>query len=1841
MRENTNNNANKTFGGVFDCLYDAHFTILSADPFFYQLLGYTKEEFAQQFHNHLLDVIYEEEKQRIMQEVESQIHNNHVFMYENRWVCKNGEVKWVWISAQLMHEDTSSYFHCLFHDITNSKQSLESLQVSEKRFQAILSETQDIVFEFDIKKHEVYYSENFEKKFGYKIPLENFPLTMLASDIIYHEDKQILKSAFQSLREGSDSLKCEYRLKYRNEGYRWVEASATAVRDEHEEVSTIIGIIMDIHEKKKAILESKKEASLDPMTNVLNRRAFLYAFDNLVKEKEDMAVILVDVDDFKLINDEFGHLKGDYVLFDIANILTKVFPDQLIGRYGGDEFIVCAHDFTQEEVIKQIHEFQLRIEKQEQLKHKVKINCSIGISFYPQHGNDFYTLFNKADVAMYRAKGEGKNKYCIFQEDVVMPIKPQRVMKKSFHDEVLEYAIHLFMKYPDHLQAIYALLQHVGNVFSYDRISIYENKEKSYDWNAHKQYRIQDDNIEQLEEICNFDDEKILFYENVDDIDDLVLKAWMQKRQVHSCVYISLMERGLNKLLLCFEDCQGKRKNIEEEHYTLQIVSEVIALLLLRERSADALQKYRLEQIQFLMDYTPGGVLGTYFEPGFPFCFANFKMLQLLGYENEAGFMEASQGSLINLIYEADRSDIEQTIRSQIYANGEYEVEYRLLHKEGNLIWINDKGKRFQTENHKDAIISILMDVTKEKEYQNQLQVYRESSNGGAFINRVDEDFTLLYANDLFYRIYEIDQEEFIKQGCKCIQLIHPEDQAYVERGIRDAYNQCSDKVSLQFRSLTKHGKVKWISLHGSFEIYENQMVMNGFIVDVTQEHVLKQEIAHKELIYRTALQTSHINVWEYHVKEQTLYLTDSILENHDIDKVIRNVPASLFEQKRIHPISITTTIDLYKKLNEGVADMQSDVLIKDRKEEYSWQRIHYHMIYDKEHKPFIAVAISEDITDRRKEKLRMNQEQMDQMLQKNKSSYPVCFRCNVSKNKVDILYSENKDTKSLHTYEDVLLFQENYVASPDDSVRFQNILNTEQLVKKYLQGQNMISCVYRRKDAFGDISWVEALGYLSLDANGQDISILGFMQNIEEIKRLEAQAPRNIEVNELGIYKKNSFQDMVQTALTHIQQNPCAFLLFQLTTNYENERQRELGNEELITLLKLCFPSTFIAGQLDSTTFAIFLYQHVSEQQIQHNLADMASLLNTSLFQSSIDCGAIIDVSTSSFHTLYTQALRILEEHKQCDTSGHRIHLENLLDKKIHPFQDYESVAVDWNLPDFITRMQSASSMQAAIEIALQEILVYYHAKQVCLWDIDQQYLYLEEEPSEVTKTLNDRAVSLSFAHIQAYLKNRTAPVYVRDPAVLEEFIMDDSQIQPYIFSSIEDKHQSIGILAVYAPKQNTMRLNFIYIINSILTSVLIKEKILQELDSIKHIDSVTKLMNGNRLREYMMMVDENSLHTLGVVYLDINGLKDINHIYGDHYGDEILVNVARVLKQYFAHAHIFRYAGDEFMIIIENTSFDVFMEKCKSLRMAMTEICDIAMGSAWAQKQISIHRLIHNAEEQLSLEKQKYYNEKGSSHHHKYKEATKQLLVAMKDGHIKMYLQQKVDSIHLHVVGAEALVRYEDEQHGLVPPVKFIPFLEATGLIYYVDIYIYEEVHRLLASWKKQGITLIPISLNFSRITLLENQLVERMNEINQRYGIDRNLIEIEITESIGEIERQTIIRICAQIEQAGYRLALDDFGSKYSNIAFLSDIRFHTLKFDKGLVDYLIGNESSRWILESIIMLCRRLNIYNVAEGVEQKEQVDILSELGCTYIQGYYYSKPVPYEIFDTSRNHRDD
>lgn len=148
-----------------------------------------------------------------------------------------------------------------------------------------------------------------------------------------------------------------------------------------------------------------------------------------------------------------------------------------------------------------------------------------------------------------------------------------------------------------------------------------------------------------------------------------------------------------------------------------------------------------------------------------------------------------------------------------------------------------------------------------------------------------------------------------------------------------------------------------------------------------------------------------------------------------------------------------------------------------------------------------------------------------------------------------------------------------------------------------------------------------------------------------------------------------------------------------------------------------------------------------------------------------------------------------------------------------------------------------------------------------------------------------------------------------------------------------------------------------------------------------------------------------------------------------------------------------------------------------------------------------------------------------------------------------------------------------------------------------------------------------------------MIKEHVVDTINAIANRYRIDRSLLEIEITESMGELNRRTLTEISQQVIDAGYRLSLDDFGSEYSNISILSALPISGLKFDKSVMNDLYSNATTRLLVENLIHVCHEMGIDSIAEGVEEKEQLDILKSFGCTYAQGYFFNKPLPIKDFE--------
>lgn len=230
-------------------------------------------------------------------------------------------------------------------------------------------------------------------------------------------------------------------------------------------------------------------------------------------------------------------------------------------------------------------------------------------------------------------------------------------------------------------------------------------------------------------------------------------------------------------------------------------------------------------------------------------------------------------------------------------------------------------------------------------------------------------------------------------------------------------------------------------------------------------------------------------------------------------------------------------------------------------------------------------------------------------------------------------------------------------------------------------------------------------------------------------------------------------------------------------------------------------------------------------------------------------------------------------------------------------------------------------------------------------------------------------------------------------------------------------------------------------------------------------------------------------------------------------------------------------------------------------------------------------------------------------------------------------VYLQPKYNIIENKVSGAEALVRWIHPNLGLILPDKFVPTFEKNGSIIELDKYVWEKTCKILSKWEKEGINNIPISVNVSREDLFNPDLVDILLELINKYNILQENIHLEITESAYSNQSDKIITAVKKLKCNGFTIEMDDFGTGYSSLNMLSELPIDFLKLDIKFIQNKKENSNSITILDFIISLANKLNMPVIVEGVETEEQLNLLKEMGCQYVQGYYFSKPVPVNEFE--------
>lgn len=483
--------------------------------------------------------------------------------------------------------------------------------------------------------------------------------------------------------------------------------------------------------------------------------------------------------------------------------------------------------------------------------------------------------------------------------------------------------------------------------------------------------------------------------------------------------------------------------------------------------------------------------------------------------------------------------------------------------------------------------------------------------------------------------------------------------------------------------------------------------------------------------------------------------------------------------------------------------------------------------------------------------------------------------------------------------------------------------------------------------------------------------------------------------------------------------------------------------------------------------------------------------------------------------------------------------------------------------------------------------------------------------------------------------LFNDTGRVFISDIQSIEGEYRDlfkrmaDVRIWSTSAVLLNKGEQCFGAIVVMNPRANSGSLDLIEMIGISISNSLFYEKARAEYEYRLNFDQVTGLRKRETFNNLGESYVEYDCSFMGVFASDIIRLSDINDKFGYMAGNARLRMVADVIRGVFTGYDIYRYEQDEIVVFCKDIDKKSFMGLVRIVRESLDDLdVSVSTGFSWTDKpdiarQLSEVRLMYDIEKDAKLK---------SLDSIMRNKVFKDVVSEIEKGSFMVYYQPKVDSRTGITVGAEALIRFFDEAHGVVGPIHFIEILEENRCSHLIDLFILDEVCKAQKLRCISDRRVVPVSVNFSKNTLEYADLLDQVKEIMNRYDLPEGLVQIEITESVGDMDIVLINNIAQSLISMGFRLSMDDFGTKYSNLEMLFKFPFSIAKIDRSLVKNLESNEKSRIMLKHLISMIMELGIECVAEGAENEEQVRLLQQFGCNIIQGYFYSKPVTLDVF---------
>ena len=406
-------------GGVLTRINNNDFDLVYISEGFLNLINYERDEIKNFFDDKYVNIIFLDDINLLKKNIVERTKEKNNFDVTYRLKKKNGQIIWIAERGKIIDK----YIYSVVIDISERKNILDKLKISNEKYKLIAEESDSLIFEVDLKTGLAISDDNFNQMLGFDLPVNNFPENAINKKLIHEDDIKILYDLVKNLSAEKDFYEIEFRIKNKSHEFIWISLFIKLIFDDRADNKKLIkavGKIKNINDLKREQEKLKVNAEIDLLTGLYNKITNQKLIDEYLSSEgknKKSVLFAIDIDNFKGVNDNLGHLKGDKVLIDVANKLKKIFrKTDIIARFGGDEFMIFVKNIEDDNFIEvKAQEIIKNIKCEVENNKKCIISASVGVAIYPEAGIDFKNLYKNADDALYQAKKSGKDIWRLFK----------------------------------------------------------------------------------------------------------------------------------------------------------------------------------------------------------------------------------------------------------------------------------------------------------------------------------------------------------------------------------------------------------------------------------------------------------------------------------------------------------------------------------------------------------------------------------------------------------------------------------------------------------------------------------------------------------------------------------------------------------------------------------------------------------------------------------------------------------------------------------------------------------------------------------------------------------------------------------------------------------------------------------------------------------------------------------------------------------------------------------------------------------------------------------------------------------------------------------------------------------------------------------------------------------------------------------------------------------------------------------------------------------------------------------------------------------------------------------